>query len=114
MTSTAGAGALAGSFWGLLFGLIFFVPILGLAIGAGAVGGGLTDVGIDDDFINQGWSCCTQICRTNRTRSCARCSQTTKPSRTELSVARGSPSWRDATRPPRLISPKGQSEGRRR
>ena len=27
-------GALGGGFWGLLFGLIFFIPILGLAIGA--------------------------------------------------------------------------------
>ena len=53
LTSTTGAGALGGAFWGLLFGLIFFVPILGAAIGAGfgALGGSLTDVGIDDDFI---------------------------------------------------------------
>ena len=36
-----------------LFGLLFFVPILGLAVGAamGAAGGALTDVGIDDEFI---------------------------------------------------------------
>ena len=33
-------------------GLIFFVPFLGAAIGAG-VGSVLTDVGIDDDFIKQ-------------------------------------------------------------
>jgi uncharacterized membrane protein len=39
---------------GLLFGLIFFVPILGLAIGAasGALFGSLSDVGISNDFIN--------------------------------------------------------------
>ena len=51
----AGAGALGGAFWGLLFGLIFFIPILGLAIGAasGAIAGALTDVGIDDRFINE-------------------------------------------------------------
>jgi uncharacterized membrane protein len=38
-----------------LFGLIFFIPIIGLAIGAGmgALMGSMTDVGIDDDFINQ-------------------------------------------------------------
>ena len=50
----AGAGALGGAFWGMLFGLIFFVPLLGLAIGAatGALAGSMTDVGIDDDFIN--------------------------------------------------------------
>ena len=54
LTSTTVAGALGGSFWGLLFGLIFFVPLLGAAIGAasGALAGSLTDVGIDDEFIN--------------------------------------------------------------
>ena len=36
LNSLAGAGALGGAFWSLLFGLLFFVPILGLAIGAGA------------------------------------------------------------------------------
>ena len=48
-----GAGAMGGSFWGLLFGLIFFVPLLGMAVGAGlgALSGSMTDVGIDDDFI---------------------------------------------------------------
>lgn len=53
--STTGVGALGGAFWGLLFGLIFFVPLLGAAVGAasGALAGSLTDVGIDDDFINQ-------------------------------------------------------------
>jgi uncharacterized membrane protein len=52
--SLAGVGALSGSFWGLLFGLLFFVPLLGMAVGAaaGALGGSLTDVGIDDDFID--------------------------------------------------------------
>ncbi|UYM03621.1 DUF1269 domain-containing protein [Solicola gregarius] len=51
----AGAGALGGTFWGLLFGLLFFVPILGAAVGAaaGALAGSLTDVGIDDSFINR-------------------------------------------------------------
>ena len=29
-----GVGALTGSFWGLLFGMLFFVPVLGLAVGA--------------------------------------------------------------------------------
>ena len=53
--STTGAGAVLGGFWGLLFGLLFFVPLLGLAVGAGfgALGGSLADVGIDDKFINQ-------------------------------------------------------------
>ncbi len=47
------AGALSGGFWGLLFGFIFFNPLLGWAVGAvaGAVSGALSDVGIDDNFI---------------------------------------------------------------
>jgi uncharacterized membrane protein len=38
----------------MLFGLIFFVPFLGMAIGAGigALTGKFSDVGIDDNFIN--------------------------------------------------------------
>jgi uncharacterized membrane protein len=52
MHDTAAAGALGG-FWGLLFGLIFFIPLLGLAVGAasGALIGSMRDVGISDDFI---------------------------------------------------------------
>jgi len=47
------ASTLGGGFWGLLFGLIFFIPILGLAIGAGAPAlfGSLADLGISDSFI---------------------------------------------------------------
>jgi uncharacterized membrane protein len=54
LTDLVGAGALSGSFWGLLFGLIFLMPLLGAAVGAaaGALGGRLSDVGIDDDFID--------------------------------------------------------------
>ena len=54
LNNLTGAGALGGSFWGLLFGLIFFVPLLGMAIGAamGALTGSMSDVGIDDSFIN--------------------------------------------------------------
>jgi uncharacterized membrane protein len=39
----------------MLFGLLFFVPLLGMAVGAamGALAGSLTDVGIDDDFIKR-------------------------------------------------------------
>jgi uncharacterized membrane protein len=53
--SLVGAGALGGSFWGLLIGLLFWAPWLGLAIGAvtGAIAGGLTDVGVDDKFIKE-------------------------------------------------------------
>lgn len=50
-----GVGALGGAFWGMLIGLIFFMPWLGLAVGAitGAIAGKATDVGIDDDFIKE-------------------------------------------------------------
>lgn len=52
-TSLVGAGALGGAFWGMLIGLLFFAPWLGLAIGAvtGAIAGKFTDTGIDDKFI---------------------------------------------------------------
>ena len=47
------AGAVGGGFWGLLIGLIFLNPLLGLAVGAGAgaVSGALSDVGVNDDFM---------------------------------------------------------------
>lgn len=50
MTTT---GAVSGSFWGLLVGVLFLNPLLGVAVGAasGALGGALTDVGISDDFM---------------------------------------------------------------
>jgi uncharacterized membrane protein len=49
----AAAGAATGSFWGLLIGLIFLMPLAGVAIGAasGALGGALADVGINDQFM---------------------------------------------------------------
>jgi len=47
----AASTALGGAFWGMLFGLIFFIPLLGLAIGAGM--GAMSDFGIDDDFVKQ-------------------------------------------------------------
>ena len=55
VTSLAGAGALGGAFWGMLIGLLFFAPWLGLAIGAvtGAIAGKFTDTGIDDKFIKE-------------------------------------------------------------
>ena len=50
-----GIGALGGSFWGLLIGCLFFMPWLGMAVGAisGAISGHFTDIGIDDKFIKQ-------------------------------------------------------------
>ena len=49
------SGAISGGFWGTLIGLIFLIPLLGMAAGAaaGAVGGALTDVGINDNFMKQ-------------------------------------------------------------
>jgi uncharacterized membrane protein len=51
--STTAAGAAGGSFWGLLIGVLFLNPLLGVAAGAasGAVAGALTDVGINDKFM---------------------------------------------------------------
>jgi len=52
-TSLTGVVAAGGAFWGFLFGLIFFVPVLGMAVGAatGAIAGKLSDFGIDDKWI---------------------------------------------------------------
>ena len=46
-------GAVSGTFWGALIGLIFMNPLLGAAIGAGsgALTGVIADYGIDDDFM---------------------------------------------------------------
>lgn len=51
--NTTAAGAAGGSFWGLLIGLIFLNPLLGVAAGAagGAISGALTDAGINDKFM---------------------------------------------------------------
>jgi uncharacterized membrane protein len=53
IVNTTAAGAVQGSFWGLLIGVLFLNPLLGVAMGAasGAIGGALTDVGIDDGFM---------------------------------------------------------------
>lgn len=49
------AGAVGGSFWGLLIGMIFLNPLLGAAVGAGAgaLSGKLSDAGIDDNFMKE-------------------------------------------------------------
>jgi uncharacterized membrane protein len=49
------AGAVGGSFWGMLIGLIFLNPLLGAAMGAGAgaLAGRLKDIGISDDFMKE-------------------------------------------------------------
>ena len=53
--SLVGAGALGGAFWGMLIGIIFWMPWLGLAIGAasGALGGKFSDFGVEDNFIKE-------------------------------------------------------------
>jgi len=47
------AGAVGGSFWGMLIGLVFLNPLLGMAVGAGAgaLGGKLGDAGISDKMM---------------------------------------------------------------
>jgi uncharacterized membrane protein len=53
--SLAGLGAASGALWGGLIGLIFLVPLFGLAIGAatGAAAGALSDAGVDDKFLKE-------------------------------------------------------------
>lgn len=53
LMNTTAAGAAGGSFWGLLIGVLFMNPLLGVAAGAasGAIAGALTDVGVDDSFM---------------------------------------------------------------
>lgn len=53
--SLAGAGALGGAAWGGLIGLVFLVPLFGMAIGgaAGAAAGALSDAGVDDSFLKE-------------------------------------------------------------
>jgi uncharacterized membrane protein len=53
--SMAGMGAAGGALWGGLIGLIFLMPLFGMAIGAatGAATGALSDYGIDDNFMKE-------------------------------------------------------------
>lgn len=55
LVNTTAAGAASGSFWGLLIGVLFLNPIIGVAVGAasGALGGALTDYGINDAFMKE-------------------------------------------------------------
>ena len=55
LVNTTAIGAASGTFWGLLIGVIFLNPILGVALGAasGALGGALSDYGIDDAFMKE-------------------------------------------------------------
>jgi uncharacterized membrane protein len=55
LVNTTAMGAISGSFWGLLIGVLFLNPIVGVAVGAasGALGGALSDFGIDDAFMKE-------------------------------------------------------------
>lgn len=55
LLNTTAMGAVSGSFWGLLIGAIFLMPLAGAALGAasGALGGALTDYGVDDKFMKE-------------------------------------------------------------
>lgn len=53
MVNLWAVGASGGAFWGLLAGILFFNPLIGVAAGAasGALAGALSDYGINDDFM---------------------------------------------------------------
>jgi len=53
--SLTAAGAAGGALWGGLIGLIFLVPVFGMAIGAasGALAGRFSDGGVDDEFMKR-------------------------------------------------------------
>lgn len=55
LLNTTALGAASGSFWGLLIGAIFLMPVFGVALGAasGALGGALTDYGVNDAFMKE-------------------------------------------------------------
>jgi uncharacterized membrane protein len=55
LVNATAVGAASGSFWGLLIGVLFLNPIIGVAIGAasGALSGALTDYGINDAFMKE-------------------------------------------------------------
>jgi uncharacterized membrane protein len=51
--SMTGLGAASGALWGGVIGMIFLMPLFGMAIGAatGAAAGAGTDYGVDDQFV---------------------------------------------------------------
>ena len=53
LINTTAVGAVSGTFWGTLIGLIFMMPLAGAAVGAasGAISGALTDVGINNKWM---------------------------------------------------------------
>jgi uncharacterized membrane protein len=55
LSDMTGSLALGGAFWGFLFGLLFFIPFFGLAVGAAtsAILAHFANYGIDQSFIDQ-------------------------------------------------------------
>jgi uncharacterized membrane protein len=55
LVNTTALGAASGSFWGLLIGVVFLNPLIGVALGAasGALSGALSDFGINDAFMKE-------------------------------------------------------------
>ena len=53
--SLTGLGAASGALWGGVIGLLFLVPVFGMAVGAaaGAAGGAASDTGVDDSFVKE-------------------------------------------------------------
>ncbi len=49
------SGAVGGSFWGMLIGMLFLNPLAGAVVGAGAgaLSGKLSDIGINDAFMKE-------------------------------------------------------------
>ncbi|MBZ0187160.1 MAG: DUF1269 domain-containing protein [Candidatus Obscuribacterales bacterium] len=55
LVPTISIGALDGAFWGMLFGFLFFMPLIGAAMGTliGGLSGHFADYGINDEFIKK-------------------------------------------------------------
>jgi uncharacterized membrane protein len=55
LINTTKVGAVSGTFWGALIGLIFLMPLAGAAMGAasGALGGALADLGVNDKWMKE-------------------------------------------------------------
>jgi uncharacterized membrane protein len=55
LINTTTVGAVSGTFWGALIGLIFLMPLVGAAMGAasGALSGSLTDLGLNDKWMKE-------------------------------------------------------------
>jgi uncharacterized membrane protein len=53
-SNETGVGAVGGAFWGFLVGLLFLVPLFGMAVGAasGALAGHFAHYGIDHKWLN--------------------------------------------------------------